>query len=117
MFVKLFLLPLIAVFICATSANAGPPVIKILGFEDGSCQAWTSSKDDPERRSQYIAWARGFLSGHNYANQSQQVTDFSQATIENFIENFCRQKPNAEFTEAAYRMSDQYSGRGKPISK
>jgi hypothetical protein len=34
-----------------------------------------------------------------------------------FIERFCRDKPAAQFTEAIYRMSDQYSGRGTPITK
>lgn len=90
---------------------------KMLGFDDNSCRVWVASKDDPGQRREYVSWARGFLSGHNYANQKQQVSDVSYSTVEMFIERFCRDKPQAEFTEAAYRMSDRYSGRGAPITK
>ena len=117
MSVKYWALPAIVLIFSTASAVATPQTVKLLGFEDGSCLAWANSKEDAEQRNQYVSWARGFLSGHNYANQSQQVTDVSRATVENFIENFCRGKPKAQFTEAAYRMSDQYSGRGKPINK
>ena len=90
---------------------------RMLGFDDNSCQAWTKSKEDPEQRKEYISWARGFLSGHNYANQKQQISDVSRSTVEMYVERFCRDKPTAQFTEAVYRMSDQYSGRGAPITK
>ena len=90
---------------------------KMLAFDDNSCRVWVASKDDPGQRREYVSWARGFLSGHNYANQKQQVSDVSYSTVEMFIERFCRDKPRAEFTEAAYRMSDRYSGRGAPITK
>ncbi len=90
---------------------------KMLGFDDNSCQAWSRSKGEPEQRKEYVSWARGFLSGHNYANQKQPVSDVSRGTIEQYIERFCREKPAGEFTEAVYRMSDQYSGRSAPISR
>ena len=90
---------------------------KMLGFDDNSCRVWVASKDDPAQRHEYVSWARGFLSGHNYANQKQQASDVSYGTVEMFIERFCRDKPQAEFTEAAYRMSDRYSGRGAAITK
>jgi hypothetical protein len=93
------------------------PKIKLLGFDDGSCQAWLASKDDPEVRNTYIAWTRGFLSGHNYAHQSRQVTDISSGTVANYIERFCRENPKGQFTDAAYRMSDDFSGRRAPITK
>lgn len=96
-------------------ASAAP--LKVLGFEDDSCASWVQSKDEPERRQEFISWARGFLSGHNYANQRQQVSEVSNATVERYIEQFCRQKPQSPFTEAVYRMSDQYSGRNAPITK
>jgi hypothetical protein len=97
------------------AAAAAP--LKILGFDDNSCQAWIAAKDEPEVRREYVAWARGFLSGHNYANQAHQVTDVSSSTVELYIERFCREKPKAQFIDGAYRMSDEYSGRGSPISK
>ena len=99
---------------------AGPATasrLKVLGFDDNSCAAWQAAAADPDQRAAQVAWARGFLSGHNYANQKQQVSDVSRSTVEMFIERFCRDKPAAQFTEAVYRMSDQYSGRGAPITK
>jgi hypothetical protein len=102
--------------LCAASGLAVADT-RILGFDDNSCKAWAESKDDAEKRAEYISWARGFLSGHNYANQKQQVSNISRGTQEMFIERFCRDNPAGQFTEAAYRMSDQYSGRGKPITK
>ncbi len=98
-----------------SSTMAAP--LKILGFEDDSCTAWVQSKDDQELRREFVSWARGFLSGHNYANQRQQVSDVSNSTVELYIERFCRQNPKARFVEAVYRMSDQYSGRNSPITK
>ncbi|MDR3299986.1 MAG: hypothetical protein LBU43_08305 [Candidatus Accumulibacter sp.] len=108
----------VALLLALGAANgiaAAPP--KVLGFDDNSCQAWIGSKDDPEQRVAYLSWARGFLSGHNYANQKQQVADISRGTVEMYIERFCRDKPNAPFVEAIYRMSDQYSGRGTPVTR
>ena len=57
------------------------------------------------------------LTGHNYANQSQQVSSISTGTVENFIDRYCVEKPAGEFSEAALRMSDKFSGRNEPISK
>ena len=111
-----WMLPLL-VFGVASDSVMAQSQPKILGFDDNSCRVWIASKDDPEQRREYVSWARGFLSGHNYANQKQQVSDVSYSTVEMFVERFCRDKPQADFTEAAYRMSDRYSGRGTPITK
>jgi hypothetical protein len=108
---------IVFLFLCLALCAQAATLPRMLGFDDNSCQAWVGSKDDSERRGEYLAWARGFLSGHNYANQKQQVSDISRGTVEMFIERFCRDKPAAQFTEAVYRMSDQYSGRGTAINK
>jgi len=91
--------------------------LKILAFDDNSCRAWKQAADDPDRRAAQVAWARGFLSGHNYANQKQQVTDVSAGTVEHHIEDYCRKNPEGLFIDAAYRMSDSMSGRNAPIRK
>ena len=83
----------------AFSGEAAP--LKLLGLDDMSC----------------LAWARGFLSGHNYANQRQQVTDVSSGTIALYAERFCRANPKASFADALYRMSDEFSGRGTALTK
>jgi len=111
------LLPLILLLAVVAPASAGAAPLKILGFDDMSCQVWLKSKDDAEQRAQYVAWARGFLSGHNYANQSQQISVVSSGTVELYIQRFCSEKPLGQFSDAALRMSDQYSGRNAPISK
>lgn len=96
----------------ATHIHAAP--LKLLGLDDMSCQTWINSKTEPEERRIYIAWARGFLSGHNYANQRQQVTDVSSGTIAGFADRFCRENSKASFADALFRMSDDFSGRGGP---
>ena len=100
-----------------TATGSALAQTKQLGFDDNSCQAWVRSKESPERRREYVSWVRGFLSGHNYANPKQAVSEVSRGTVEQFLERFCRDTPKADFTEAAYRMSDNYSGRSAPISQ
>ena len=99
----------------ASGAIAAP--VKTVGFDDMSCRAWVKSKDDGEQRKTYLAWIRGVLTGHNYANQSQQVSSMSTGTVENFVDRYCVEKPLGEFSDAALRMSDKFSGRNVPISK
>ncbi|HMX21510.1 MAG TPA: hypothetical protein PKN13_14445 [Accumulibacter sp.] len=82
-----------------------------------SCRAWVKSKEDAEQRQQYIAWMRGVLSGHNYANPGQQVSVISSATVEQYVNRFCSEKPLGQFSDAAFRLSDQFSGRNLPITK
>ena len=111
------LLAVALLLVVLAPASAGAAPLKVLGFEDMSCQAWLKSKDDVEQRKAYVAWVRGFLSGHNYANQSQQISVVSSATVELYVQRFCSEKPLGQFTDAALRMSDQYSGRNAPIVK
>lgn len=91
--------------------------LKIVGFDDMSCHAWSASKNDAEQRAQYVAWVRGVLTGHNYANQSQQVSAISAGTVEQFVNRYCSEKPQGQFSDAAFRMSDQFSGRNNAITK
>ncbi|MFZ2269500.1 MAG: hypothetical protein WAV95_18145 [Azonexus sp.] len=96
-------------------AQAAPQ--NILGFDDMSCAAWSKSKDDVEQRAAYVGWIRGFLSGHNYALPNQQVSTISSATIENHVSRYCAATPAGTFSDAAMRLSDQFSGRNQPIRK
>ena len=80
-------------------------------------RSWSASKDDGEQRQLYVAWIRGVLSGHNYANPGQQVSAVSSATVEQYVNRFCTEKPRALFSDAAFRLSDQLSGRNSPITK
>lgn len=96
-------------------ARAEP--LKILGFDDMSCQAWKQSKNDTDQRAVYIVWIRGLLTGHNYARPSQQVSTISGGTIEQWVNRYCNDHPQSGFNEAALRLSDQYSGRNAAITK
>lgn len=112
---KMLSCSLLLTLLSAGIAIAAP--IKTVGFDDMSCRAWVKSKDDSEQRKIYLAWIRGVLTGHNYANQSQQVSSISSGTVENFVDRYCAEKPLGEFSDAALRMSDKFSGRNEPISK
>lgn len=98
-----------------SSARAEP--LKVLGFDDMSCQVWKQSKGDTDQRALYIAWIRGLLTGHNYARPSQQVSTISSGTIEQWVNRYCSDHPQSGFNEAALRLSDQYSGRNAAITK
>lgn len=106
---------LLVVLLLSLSVEAAP--LKIVGFDDMSCRAWVQSKDDAEVHGSHLAWIRGFLTGHNYANQSQQVSAMSTGTVQNFVDRFCTENPLGEFSEAAFRMADKFSGRNQPIKK
>lgn len=111
--------PLFGILLAAALAPAyvSAAPVKIVGFDDMSCSAWIKSKDDAELRGNYLAWARGVLTGHNYANQSQQVSSISSGTVENFINRYCVEKPAGDLGEAAFRMADKFSGRNQAITK
>jgi len=98
-----------------SSAQAEP--LKTLGFDDMSGQTWKQSKDDSDRRTLYITWIRGLLTGHNYARPDQQVSTISSGTIEQWVNRYCNDHPQSGFNEAALRLSDQYSGRKSAITK
>ena len=106
---------LLAAALTPTHASAAP--VKIVGFDDMSCSAWVKSKDDAEVRGNFLAWARGVLTGHNYANQNQQVSSISSGTVENFVNRYCVEKPAGDLSEAAFRMADKFSGRNQAITK
>lgn len=91
--------------------------IKVLGFDDVSCAAWNKSKEDPDLRKTYVVWVRGVLTGHNYALQSQQVSTLSSGTVELNVNRYCSKTPNGFFSDAAFRMSDEFSGRNQMIRK
>lgn len=108
----------LALLLAALSAvNAAAVPVKMLGFDDMSCQAWKKSKEDTEQRTLYVFWIRGLLSGHNYANQSQQVSVISSATVALYVDRYCADKPQGQFSDAALRLSDQLSGRNAPINR
>jgi len=112
---KLFACLLLAGTLSQTSHISAAP-LSVLGLDDMSCAAWKKAID-PELREPYIHWVRGFLSGHNYANQSHQVAQISSDTVTVFVDRYCAEHAAATVTDAAMRMSDQYSGRKSAITR
>ena len=106
---------LLAAVVVNGSAMAAP--LKILGFEDDSCATWVQSKNEQEQRREFISWVRGFLSGHNYGQPSQQVSSISSGTIEQYANRYCASNPNGQFADAVFRLSDEFSGRNQPLKK
>jgi len=109
---------LLAFGLCVSLAGAAQAApVRIVGFDDMSCTAWKKSKDEGELRKTYVVWIRGVLTGHNYARPSQQVSVVSNGTVENFVDQYCRETPQGDFGEAALRMSDRFSGRNEAIAR
>jgi len=102
--------------LATTNASAAVP-LKVVGFDDMSCRAWVASKSDGEQRAAYVAWVRGVLTGHNYANPGQQVSVISSNTVEQYVDRHCNEKPQGSFSDAALRLTDRLSGRNAPITK
>jgi hypothetical protein len=48
--------------------------------------------------------------------QSQQVSAISSGTVEQHVNRYCTEKPLGLFSDAALRLSDQFSGRNMPRS-
>lgn len=101
----------------ALAPAASAASLKMLELDDMRCAAWKATKSDPELREPYVQWVRGFLSGHNYANQSAQVSEVSRGTVELFVDRFCNENAAKSVAEAAMRMSDRFSGRNAPITR
>jgi hypothetical protein len=106
---------LVTLLMIATATQAAP--VTIVGLDDMSCRDWIRGKEDKELHKAHLAWVRGVLTGHNYANQKQQVSNISHGTVENFVNRYCSDNPDADFSDAALRMSDKFSGRNEALLK
>lgn len=113
--VPAFALALVGVALASPAAEAAP--VKIVGFDDMSCRGWQKSRDDEAQRHAYIAWVRGVVTGHNYARPEQQVSSISAGTVGNFVDRYCTDNPQSDLGQAAFRMTDRFSGRNEPIDK
>jgi hypothetical protein len=111
-----FLVPFLLIGALAPFSQPSAASLKLLELDDMSCSAW-KKQTAPELREPYVQWVRGFLSGHNYANQSKQVAEVSSGTVAAFVDRYCSEHSAATVSEAAMRMSDRYSGRNAPITR
>ena len=107
-------IPTIAATVLASAAviaaDPAPPINIIFSAENASCSAWAKAASNKLVRQQYEMWARGFVSGHNYANPAQQVKvgafpggeEFNQ-----YFDQYCRDNPQHTFVAAAIQLVEQ----------
>jgi hypothetical protein len=108
---------LIALFCIGLFFGTAQANVNLLGFDDMSCKAWVESKNDPDQRKLYVVWMRGFLTGYNYGEQAKQVSSISSGTVEQYANRYCASNPTGQFSDAVFRLSDEFSGRNQPLKK
>ncbi len=59
--------------VVATSA-ARDDLIAVHSFADTSCGTWVGSQHNLAERAQYLYWFRGFVTGYNFGQPSNQVS-------------------------------------------
>jgi hypothetical protein len=99
-------------------AQPAPPINVVFTAENASCAAWTKSAGNRLVRAQYEFWARGFVSGHNYANSAQQVKVGAFPggdELYQYFDEYCRDNPQQSFVEGVMRLVEQL--RASPAPK
>lgn len=110
-------LSLITLICGSLLAGQAAATVNILGLDDMSCEGWAQAKDDSELRNLYVGWVRGFLTGYNYGQQSQQVSTISSNSVALYLRDYCRLNPKGQIDDGAMRLSDRFSGRNQPLRK
>jgi len=94
----------------ATAAEPAPPINTIFPADNASCAAWAKSAGNKLIRQQYEMWARGFVSGHNYANPAQQVkvgAFLGGDDLYKYFDQYCRDNPQHTVVAAAIQLVEQ----------
>ena len=89
--------------VVATSA-ARDDLIVVHSFADTSCGKWVGSQHNLAERAQYLYWFRGFATGYNFGQPSNQVSLEvmpDPATLALYVDKFCRENPLRPFIMAA----------------
>ncbi|HEX8957147.1 MAG TPA: hypothetical protein VF798_12765 [Burkholderiaceae bacterium] len=96
-----------ALLLCSTLCMAQEKSLAIHGFDKMSCEDWLGSEDHAEVRQQYVAWIRGVVTGYNYANPGNQVSDGrmpSDFGLAVFVDNYCHSKRATSVAGAAFAL-------------
>ncbi len=94
----------------ATAAEPAPPINIIFSADNASCAAWAKWAGNKLIRQQYEMWARGFVSGHNYANPAQQVKVGAFPggdDLYKYFDQYCRDNPQHTVVAAAIHLVEQ----------
>ena len=100
---------LLTALLPAIAAAQGQQV-NIFSFADSSCNAWLKTSGNKLVRAQYEFWMRGFVSGHNFANQSRQVAvgNFPAGDMMYlYLDDYCRDNPNSSYITGAIHLVEQ----------
>jgi len=106
----------------AMAAQTAPPVNIIFSADNATCAAWGKSAGNKLVRQQYEIWARGFVSGNNYAHPSRQVKVGAFPAgdeLYQYFDQYCRDNPQQTFVGGAIQLVDQLtepSAAAKPAS-
>ncbi len=90
-----------------------PPINIIFSADNAACAAWTKSAGNKLVRQQYEIWARGFVSGHNYANASHQVKVGAFPGGEDlyrYFDQYCRDNPQQTFVAGTIQLVEDLAG-------
>ena len=112
-----FLKIVFMLYCCSVTLLSGARPTNVIGFDDMSCGAWAASEATPLHRDTYVFWIRGFLSGHNYANQAHQTPVVSNSTIVLYVDKYCKENPLNQFAGAAFKLSDELAQRSRPLNE
>ena len=99
------------------TANAQPYVQGHV-FKNHSCDMWSSLQPgDWASRGVILWWMRGFITGYNWFNETNQVTrELSDETMVAFVDKYCRDNPLKTFTQAAAQLiCETHDGLQKPF--
>ena len=101
----------------AIAAQSAPPINVVFTAENASCAAWTKSANNRLVRAQYEFWARGFVSGHNYANPARQVqvgTFPAGDELYQHFDQYCRDHPQQSFVGGVMQLVAQLRDTAAP---
>ncbi len=96
----------------AIAAGPAQPINIMFAADNASCAAWNQSAGNRLVRAHYESWARGFVSGHNYANPSHQITVGAFPggdELYRYFDQFCKDNPRQTFVGGAIQLVEQLS--------
>jgi len=98
----------------ACAAEREPQINIFFSAENATCTAWTKSAGNKILRLQaYELWARGFVSGYNYATPRRQVKSAafpSEDDFNQYFDQFCRDHPQQSFVAGVIQLVEQLAG-------
>ena len=98
---------LAAALLPASALAQGQPINIIFTAENASCDAWLKSSSNALVRIHYEFWARGFASGHNFANPAHQVKvgSFPESeALYRYVDRFCKDHPQKTFVDGIMQL-------------